>query len=234
MDAVNDRKTEEKSSSRRVRANVFGLLAAVLVAVLLASAVAPAGAKNGVTRETADVMSQGGGDEVLKADGAKLTRRKRLIKVNWTVPTPGPGSYDYPTADMIPPTAPPHPAIAPSYPEVFTLWAFVFNNPEMCEGPCDGGDIGDTPAQGGVFQVDATIADDGTITMAGKIRTRDNPARGARLQEPSTAEVHLAMAPHGRAACGDDLLRQLAGPVGGPPFWFVAQRRRGIRPVIVG
>ena len=221
MDAVTDKKTGEKNSSRRVRINVFGLLAAVLVAVLLASAVAPAGAKNGVSRETTDVLGQGG-EGLLQQDGAKLTRRNKSIKVNWSVPTPEPGSYNYPTADMIPPGAPPHPEVVPGYPEVFTLWAFVFNFPELCTDPCDSNDIGDTAAQGGVFQVDATIALDGTITMAGKIRTKDNPAAGVRLQEPGTAEVHVAMAPHGQAACGDDQLRQLGGPIGGPPLRFPA------------
>ncbi|MGI9607931.1 MAG: hypothetical protein ACR2P0_17515 [Acidimicrobiales bacterium] len=204
------------------RTRTFLVLASILVAVLLAGAVAPVGAANGVQRDRTDVLGQGG-EGVLEEDGALLARRNKVLRIGWTVPTPEPGSYAYPTADMIPPGAPPHPEIVPGYPEVFTLWAFVFNFPELCtDNTCDFDDIGDTPAQGGVFQLDAIVATDDRIDMRGKIRTKDTPANGAKLQAPMTAEVHVAMAPHGQAACGDDLVRQLNGGVGGPPQWFPA------------
>lgn len=207
--------------SRRARAGIWGLLASALVAVLLAAVVAPAGAANGVIKQRTDVLGQGG-DGVHQEDGARLKRHNNAVKVNWSIATPEPDSYDYPSADMIPPGAPPHPEVVPGYPEVFTLWAFVFNYPEFCSEPCNSDDVGETPAQGGVFQLDATVATGDQIVMSGKIHRRDSPAAGVRLQEPKTAEVHVAMAPHGRAGCGDDLLRQLAGPIGTPAFWFPA------------
>lgn len=220
MNETTKETNREHAGSRR-RARTFVLLGTMLVAVLLSTAVAPASARDGVERARADVAGQGG-DGILREDGAKLTRRSKSIKLNWAVPTPDPGGYDYPTADMVPPISPTHPEVAPGYPEVFTLWAFVFNHPELCNGPCDSDDLGDTPAQGGAFLADATIAVDDTIEMVGKIRTRDVPFAGVRLQEPFTAEVHVAMAPHGRAACGDDLLNQLSGPIGNPSLWWVA------------
>ena len=172
--------------------------------------------------QTADVLGQGG-DGVYQEDGARLVRSETSLRIKWKVPTPAPGTYQYPTADQVPPGAPTHPEIIPGWPEVFTLWVFVFNHPELCSAPCDFDDIGDTTAaQGGVYQLDATVALDGKIRFKGKVKVGEAPLVGAALQNPNGAEVHPAMAPHGKAHCGEALEQQLTGSVGNPSFWWPA------------
>ncbi|MDJ0770815.1 MAG: hypothetical protein QNJ12_18625 [Ilumatobacter sp.] len=173
-------------------------------------------------RERADVMVQGGGD-VYQRNGARLIRTDHSVEVEWRIRTPEPGSYTYPTPDMVPPGSPTHPPIVPGAPEVFTLWLFAFDHPELCtDGVCDGDDVGDTAARGSVYQADGEIADRRWLRMGGKIRFGQTPARGHGLENPLGAEVHVAMAPHGMAWDGEDLAIQLNGPVGAPPLWFAA------------
>lgn len=201
----------------------LGRGSAVLAAlVLLLALIVPGIASAGGDVRGADVLTQ---DEqsVYARNGARLTRTDYSFTVTWKIRTPQSGSYLYPTADLIPPGAPPHPEIVPGHPEVFTLWAFVFNHPDQCTDACDFDDIGaDMPAQGGVHQLDGTVADSRTIRMRGKVRIGQPPAAGAALGNPTGAEVHVAMAPHGRAYSGADLARQLNGAVGQPPHWWVA------------
>ncbi|MDH3684118.1 MAG: hypothetical protein OEV40_29715, partial [Acidimicrobiia bacterium] len=159
-----------------------------------------------------DVLGQGGAGNY-QANGALLVRLGHRVAIAWRVPTPEPGSYIYPTPDQIPPWAPPHPPVTPGRPEVFTLWAFVFNYPELCSDPCNGDDIGDTPAQGGVYQVDATIARGKRVRMHGQVAAGSDPVVGIPLLEPRTAEIHVAMAPHGMALSGADLEAQLSIPL---------------------
>lgn len=167
-------------------------------------------------RQKADVMEQGGGD-TYQHNGATLIRTDHSIEVKWKVATPEPGSYTYPAP------APTHPPIEPGSPEVFTLWMFVFDHPELCsDGVCDGNDIGDTPARGSVYQIDGEVAAENKLRMGGKARLGQTPAAGLGLSNPLGAEVHVAMAPHGQAAEGEGLVTQLNTPAGSPPFWFAA------------
>lgn len=183
-------------------------------------------ADDDVAGATADINAQGGEGPAHGADEARLERRLDGLVASIDTAAPGAGTYDYPTADMIPPDAPPHPDVVPGEegaPETFTLWMFVFNDPELCTDSCDIDDIGtDTPAQGGVYQVDGRIADGERLVMTGSVRIGQPAANGAPLQRPTSAEVHLAIAPHGRALSGDDLWRQLNGPVGDPTLWWAA------------
>ena len=208
---------ERGAAPRRWR---MAAAAAVAALTAMALAVAPAAAGNKINQR-ADVMNQGG-DGVARHNGAKLERRVHSIEVEFKMPTPAPGSYLYPTPDLIPPGAPPHPELVPGYPEVFSLWAFVFNHPENCTDPCNIDDIGDTPAMGGVFQLDATIAYGSKVDMGGTVWVSELAALGVPLSNPLGAEVHIAGAPHGMALEGADLTRQLNGAVGGPPHWFPA------------
>lgn len=209
-------------SKRRFRPQRRFAIASIVLA-LAAALIAPTSPASATSRShsKADVLTQ---DEtgVYAGDGATLKRQRKAIQVKWHVPTPGPGTYLYPTAAQIPPGAPPHPEVLVDYPEVFTLWAFVFNFPDLCSGACDFDDIGDTPARGGIYQLDYTIGFKDTIRMNGKIRTGATPAVGAPLENPRGLEVHVAMAPHGQAHSGDDLRRQFAGAIGAPPNWWVA------------
>jgi len=52
------------------------------------------------------------------------------------MPTPEPGSYTYPQG----PTA----SGEPGHPETFSLWVFIFFNPEECHNGCDGSDLADS------------------------------------------------------------------------------------------
>lgn len=195
---------------------IYALLAALVVAALAA----PASANDGADTQTTDILGQGG-EGVAAEDGAKLKRHDNRVRVIYRITTPEPGSYDYPTADMVPPGRE-HPEVVPGYPEVFTLWGFVFNYPELCTGPCDFDDLGDTAAQGGAYQLGATIALGGKIVIKKKIAVGDTPFNGVPLQNPRGAEIHVAMAPHGQAQCGEELQQQLSSPVGAPNFWWPA------------
>lgn len=206
---------------RRRRKFAIGVAAVVSMATVGAAVVEAHGGQRRI-RQSADVMQQGGND-VYRHKGAKLVRTDHSVEVTWKIHTPEPGSYTYPTGDMVPPGAPPHPEVNPGYPEVFTLWLFAFDHPELCsDGICDGNDIGDTPARGNVYQVDGEIADRHHLRMRGKVRLGQTPANGLGLSNPLGAEVHVAMAPHGVTGEGADLIQQLNSAVGGPPLWFAA------------
>jgi len=174
--------------------------------------------------EVASFMQQGGGDEVYAHDAVQLRRRADGLSAVVSLPTPVPGSYEYPTKDILSPGAPPHPEIEPGssqQPEAFTLWMFIFNYPERCTDQCDGDDIGtETGAMGGVFQVDGRIADGDQLEFAGGVRLGQVAGNGVALENPHGAEVHLAMAPHGKALDGAAGWRQLNGPVGAIPHWW--------------
>lgn len=187
-----------------------------------AIAAAKAEANRRTNRKTrANIAEQGGGDVYTKR-GAKLTRQEGSLGIRWTIKTPEPGSYDYPAPDMLPPGQPEHPPVEPGDLEVFTLWAFVFNHPELCSETCGPDDLGDTPAKGGAYQVDATLGDRPWINMRGDLWLTQAPLLGAPLTNPKGAEVHVAMAPHGAARTGAELTRQLNGPIGNSAFWWTA------------
>lgn len=197
-------------------------VAALLAALAMLIATAPAAdADTPRVVQSADVLAQGG-NGLYQGDGARLTRDDHSLRIKWQVPTPEPGTYRYPTADQVPPGAPTHPEIVAGWPEVFTLWVFVFNHPELCTAPCDFDDIGDTPAQGGIYQADGIIAHGHKITMRGTVEVWAPPLAGVALTSPLTAEVHVAMTSHGRAYSGEDLARQLTIAVGTPAEWWPA------------
>jgi hypothetical protein len=176
--------------------------------------------------ERADVRSQGTDESVMAAEGASLTRSLDGIRLRIIVPTPAPGSYEYPTGDMIPEGAALHPEVVPGGPddpEVFTLWVFVFNHPERCTDSCDFDDLAlDAPAKGGVYQGDGRVAVDDELELSGAVRLGQAPVNGSALENPLGAEVHLAIAPHGRKLDGADGWRQLNGPLGNPSLWWAA------------
>ena len=177
--------------------------------------------------QTADFSGQGPDDSTFAPDGARMFRRADGLSFSVDVPTPAPSTYEYPTADQHPPWAESHPPVSPgsdAAPEVFTLWVFIFNDPMQCtNGQCDLDDLGaDTAARGGSYQVDGRIADGDRIRFEGGVRLGQTPSNGSRLDAPETAEVHLAIAPHGRVRDGVDRWRQLNGPLGDPSLWWSA------------
>lgn len=198
----------------------IGLAATLTVAGLVAR-----GGDDGEGWQTGAIGQQGQPDTPLAERSARIQRRADGVAVEVVVPTPAPGSYEYPTGDMIPPTAEPHPPVDPGageVPEVFSLWLFVFNDPSRCtDGTCDADDFQPgAAARGGVYQVDGRVGDADELRFEGNIRLGQRPADGAPLDDPERAEVHLAIAPHGRQLPGEDGWRQLNGPVGNPTLWW--------------
>jgi hypothetical protein len=193
----------------------------VVVLILLLSRV------NEDAGERADVTGQGDSDPALSVDGASLVRSGDGIRARAIVPTPTPGSYEYPSGDMAPEWSSAHPMVAvggPDEPEVFTMWAIVFNYPDRCtDASCDRDDVSeDAPAKGGVYQADGRVADGEELEFAGSVRLGEPPATGSALENPFGAEVHLAIAPHGKMLGGTEGWRQLNGPLGNPSLWWAA------------
>jgi hypothetical protein len=125
------------------------------------------------------------------------------------MPTPEPGSYNYPAGRTA------------GDPEVFTLWAFVFNYPDLCTQPCSSDDLGATPAKGGVYNVGGHFASGNRLTIAGRIGVGETPFAASPLEAPATAEVHLAVAPHGEVA-PSSLPDEFRLPTGPMSLWWVA------------
>lgn len=198
-----------------------------LVLIIVIAAVAVVSSDSADAAQHADFAGQGGEGQPLAIGGAQLLRSPDGLRVHALVPTPSPGSYEYPTGDMIPPGAQPHPDVLPGgsdQSEAFTMWVFVFNNPDLCtDDSCDTDDLEkDAPARGGVFQADGRIADGDELDLVGSVRLGQMPSKGSPLETPLEAEVHLAIAPHGAALTGSDLERQLNGPIGNPTLWWGA------------
>jgi hypothetical protein len=192
--------------------------AAALAVMATALIVTPAGAA-GVSTETNDVRGQGAAGPVVAADGASLQRSDNGLSAMLTMPTPEPGTYNYPPAQ----TAPfPFPAAVPGHPEAYSLWVFVFNYPALCSQPCDSNDLGAaTPARGGAFNAAGHVVGGSTLQLAGHVSRNSTPFSGSMLLEPRTAEVHFAVAPHG--ALDPALLPdQITKPIGNPSFWWIA------------
>jgi len=189
-------------------------VAALALTALAVSAVAGAGA---VTTETADVVGQGPGGPVVSEDGATLQRGDNGISARVTMPTPQPGTYTYPpTGNAF------LPAPVQGDPEAFSLWVFVFNYPNLCNGPCDVDDIGPaTPARGGVYNGAGHVEGGATLTLSGHVSSGAPQFSGSPLLEPRTAFIHLAVAPHG-AVIPELMPDQITKPIGGLPFWWLA------------
>lgn len=173
--------------------------------------------------EIVALNGQGGGDLRLDQAVASLERTDNRLVLQIKAQTPAPGSYEYPTGEMIPPWGTPHPEVVPMEPEVFTMWIVVINRPELCTDECDADDLEPgAAAEGGLYLGDGRIVDSDQIVMRGDVTTGQEPLRGAALEFPHGAEVHVALAPHGMAHTGADLARQLTGPVGNPSLWWGA------------
>lgn len=155
----------------------------------------------GVIRETTDVFGQGTDGPVVAEDGATIRRTSNGISIQLKMPTPEPGTYDYPTKGEA--------FSGPGHPEVFTLWGFVFNDPEADDWD-------------GAFAVAGHVVGGSTLTLSGNISLNSEPFLGENLENPRDAKVHLAVAPHG--ALDPDLLPEaLKTPTApGPDIWWLA------------
>jgi hypothetical protein len=189
----------------------FSLAALVIVTA--------AGASSGVTTQTTSVLGQMDPTRDAVADSsATIQRSDSGISAKLSMSTPESGTYMYPPAQ----TAPfPFPAAVPGHPEAYSLWMFVFNYPALCSAPCDGNDLGATPARGGAFSTAGHVVGGPNLSLSGHVSMNTTPFAGSMLLEPRTAEVHLAVAPHGEVR-PELLPDQISKPIGSPPFWWVA------------
>lgn len=170
--------------------------------------------------EYADVMNQGG-IGVYAEDGARIVRQPNGLRASVSMPTPQPNTYVYP---------PNPPGIVAGHPEVFTLWLFAFNHPELCtDGVCNGDDIGaGAAAKGSVYNVGGHVASGQSLTIAGRIGVGE-PALAppgvvpTPLTNPAGAQVHLAVTSHGKLD-PSTLPDEFRSPTGSPACgcWWVA------------
>ena len=180
----------------------------------------------GAVKQTSDVVGQGPGGPVVSAGGATLIRTKNGVTASLSMPTPAPGSYNYPGPNPFQPIAP-----VPGTPEVFTGWFFFFNEPENCAvpnqcvppppPPAPPGDF--ASGQGGVYNFSGhAVSGGGSLNLVGHISVGEPQFGGPfALEEPANAEIHLAVAPHG-VLVPELLPDQINTPVGSPPFWWIA------------
>lgn len=199
-------------------------MALVMVAALALAAVTVVTAVGAasVDTQTADVRGQGPGGPVVAEDGATLQRSDSGLSAKLNMPTPEPGTYLYPPAQTKPPAPFTFPAAVPGHPEAYSLWMFVFNYPALCSMPCDSNDIGAaTPARGGAFNAAGHVVGGPNLSLDGYVSMNSTPFGGSMLLEPRTAEVHLAVAPHGKLA-PELLPDQITKPIGSPPYWWIA------------
>jgi hypothetical protein len=200
-------------------------VATALVTTLFATAAVAA------NPETADVFGQGPGGPVVAEDGAKIRRTAKGVTASVTMPTPEPGSYNVPPAGPTSTSSGVH-----GSPAAFSLWVFIFFNPEACVGPCDGTDlmrdntVGNRVIAGG-YNAGGHLASGPHLTISGRVneasRTFGGPnaesiAQGLGMgHDIATAEIHLAVAPHGRL--NPALLPgQISTPAGTSLDWWLA------------
>ena len=141
--------------------------------------------------------------DVVSEEGATLRRTRNGISCQVQMPTPAPGEYIYPCPGA---TA----TDEVGQPEAFTLWVFVFDDPD--DDDWTGAFLGSGHLTGGA----------GTLTLSGYISTNTEPFAGEQLSNPEDARVHLAVAPHG--ALNPDLMPgQIQTPAGPSPYvWWIA------------
>lgn len=191
----------------------------LMLAALISAGLGAGPAMAGNDMEVADVFGQGPGGDVIAMDGARLVRTGNKLIISVRVPTPEPGRYRYPKGNAWNNDA------YPGNPEAFSLWAFVFNDPESCtgggEGVCTAADARIGTPGAGAFNVAGHLVAGPVLQLNGNVTFESTPFGGAPLTDPLTAEVHLAIAPHG-ALQPETLPNQIQTPIGDPGFWWIA------------
>jgi hypothetical protein len=196
---------------------VVSALASLMLSVTIAAAAGPA--------ETADVIGQGLAGPVVAPGGAEIIRTSNGVAANLSMPTPVPGSYSNPSG----PTG----SGASGHPEVFSLWVFIFFNPEECAsavcGPADL--MNDLDVIAGAYNAGGHVAGGPNLNLSGFVNRSSFTFGGANAEtlgqaqdmgyDLADAEIHLAVAPHG--ALDPKLLpASLSSPNGTPASWWLA------------
>lgn len=201
------------------------VLVLISVLALLAATMSTASAH---PWEVTDIFDQGETSGVPYAeDGAKIRRVADGLIASVTMATPEPGDYEYPLAGPGSTSS----GVA-GHPEAFSLWVFIFFNPEACVDGCDGPDLQNNEnVIAGAFNAGGHLAAGPKLTITGRI-TEQKPVFGGPNAETlsealaaghdlADAEIHLAVAPHGDL--DPQLLpAQITTPAGNANFWWVA------------
>jgi hypothetical protein len=201
---------------RATGGNRKSLRAVVLALALLGTGTVTAGH----SVEYADVVGQGPMGPVVAYEGAMLVRSENKLIITVSIPTPEPGNYNYPLGNAWNNDA------YPGTPEAFSLWGFVFNYPELCTGGgpgvCTPADARNGTPGAGAFNVAGHLVAGPVLQLNGTITMESTPFGGAPLTNPLTAEVHVAIAPHG-AVQPETLPNQIKTPIGDPSYWWLGR-----------
>lgn len=175
--------------------------------------------------ETANVAGQGMAGPVVAPGGAAILRTPNGVAASLRMSTPAPDSYTYPTGAT-------GSGIA-GHPEVFSLWVFIFYNPEECAADiCGPGDLMNNPAViAGAHNGGGHVVGGPNLNLAGFVNKDSFTFGGPNAErlgqalsmgyDLADAEIHLAVAPHG--ALDPALLPgSISTPVGTPAFWWIA------------
>lgn len=209
-----------------IRRIIMKTRTAHLLGALLLILISTQSHAQGAVKQTTDVIGQGIGGPMYSPNGTTLIRTKNGISVALSMPTPMPGTYNYPPANPFQPVPP-----MPGTPEAFTGWIFFFNNPENCAIPhaCAPPPPGApapndfTEGAGGAYNFAGhAVSGGGSLNMVGHISVGESNFAGPfTLQNPYGAEIHVAIAPHGIVIPGL-LPGQFNTPIGNPTFWWVS------------
>ena len=199
------------------------ILATIVATASLAASTSLAAAAG--SWEAADVVGQGLAGPVVAANGAAIMRTPNGVAAKLVMPTPVPGSYTYPTG----PTG----SGVAGHPEAFSLWVFIFFNPEECAGAiCGPADLMNDPdVVAGAYNAGGHLEGGANLTLEGFVNKSSFTFGGPNAEtlgqayamgyNLADAEIHLAVAPHG--ALDPKLLPgSISTPVGGPPQWWIA------------
>ena len=177
------------------------------------------------TIETTTLRGQGPAGPMVAGASASIQRTNSSVIAKVVMPTPEPGSYTLGAGATGSQTH--------GSPAAFSLWVFVFFNPEACAAAvCGPGDlINDPDVVAGAFNAGGHIEGGPNLTLAGSVNatrvTFGGPnaetigqalAMGYNLAD---ADIHLAVAPHG-VLTPEILPEQISTPVGTPANWWLA------------
>jgi len=198
------------------------LATVVAVAGVIASATSVAA---GSAWESANVVGQGLAGPVVAPGGASILRTPNGVAASLVMSTPEPGSYAYPTG----PTG----SGVAGHPEAFSLWVFIFFNPEECASAiCGPGDLMNNPdVIAGAYNAGGHLEGGSKLTLQGFVNKDSFTFGGPNAErlgqalamgyDLADADIHLAVAPHG--ALDPALLPgSISTPVGTPAFWWLA------------
>jgi len=203
-----------------MRSRSIAILVAAASLVLTSTAVSAAG-----SWESTNVFGQGLAGPVVAPGGAAILRTPNGVAASLRMSTPEPGSYTYPVG----PTG----SGVAGHPEAFSLWVFIFFNPEECAAAiCGPGDLMNNPdVIAGAYNAGGHLEGGANLNLEGFVNKDSFTFGGPNAErlgqalsmgyDLADAEIHLAVAPHG--ALDPDLLpASISTPVGTPASWWLA------------